>query len=121
MAEHAMVIRTKELTIGIRHALIAISNQIGWLNALGLSPPMLSAVRVLAIRTQRGLGDLTSIAEQKLGARLVRRAVGRIAGRTVGAATRGMIPTGGDAGRLGQRIVRYQLGRSVGPYIRNIR
>jgi len=88
IAARALVIRTRALGVNIRKFLISFSSDLGWLAGLGVSGPALSAVRKMAIRTQRGIGDMSALSEQKLGARLVRRAAGRIGGRTIGATAR---------------------------------
>jgi hypothetical protein len=102
IAEQQLVIRTKALGVNIRKFLISISSDLGWLSSIGVSGPALSAVRHMAVRTQRGIGDLTALSEQKLGARLVRRAAGRVAGRSIGATARSI--SGG--GKFSSRVVR---------------
>lgn len=106
IAENALVIRTRALGVNIRKFLISVSSDLGWLAGLGVTGPTLQAVRKMAIRTQRGIGDLTALSEQKLGARLVRRAAGRVAGRSLGATARTFAPRS----RFGQRVIRRMGG-----------
>jgi hypothetical protein len=106
IAANALVIRTRALGVNIRKFLISVSSDLGWLASLGVSGPALQAVRKMGIRTQRGIGDLTALSEQKLGARLVRRAAGRVAGRSIGATARGLARN--DA--FSQRVIRRMAG-----------
>jgi hypothetical protein len=107
IAENQLVIRTRSLGVNIRKFLISLSSDLGWLASLGVRGPVLSAVRTVAIRTQRGIGDMTALSEQKLGARLVRRAAGRVAGRSLGATARQF----GGTSPFAQRVIR-RLGGS---------
>jgi hypothetical protein len=107
IASRALVIRTRALGVNIRKFLISFSSDLGWLASLGVRGPALGAVRLMAIRTQRGIGDMTALSEQKLGARMVRRAAGRVAGRTIGATARKF----GGGSRFQGRVIR-RLGGS---------
>jgi len=120
MVQQAQRIRLSDQLTSIRRLLVQISSNLGWLQAMGFGGPWVSDLRLGALKIQRGLADVDALQQQKLGARIVRRAAGHYAGRTIGKTASLLVPRGGPGARMGQRVIRNYYGKKAGRWLRRL-
>ncbi len=98
----------------VRAGIIGFSAAIGDLRAIGVNIGAVNKVRGGLLRVGRILGDVNAVQRGEIGQRLIRRAVGRQAGKTV----ESMIPAG--TGRFGSRVLRRMFAPSISSVINRI-
>lgn len=121
MVNTALRLRLSDQFFAIRKALVGISENLGWLQSLGLGGPWVGQFRRGILKVQRGLADADAVMKQELGARLVRRAVGHYAGRTIGETARQLAPGSGGGARFARRLIRNYYGKQAGGVLRRLR